>query len=59
LFGEGGIAARRIVTAEDLRLGAKAKRKPESMVTYTFFTCATPVDVRVEGIFAPLEPPHW
>ena len=59
LYAEGGIAARRIVTADELRRGGKAKRKPESIVTYTFLTCATPVEVRVEGITAPLEPPHW
>lgn len=31
-------------------------RKPEEMMTYTVFSCAAPVTVRTEGIWARVEP---
>ncbi len=59
IFAEGGFAPRRVITAAQLLDTGKARRKPETMVTYTFFTCASPVEVKVEGVWAPLEPPRW
>lgn len=59
IFAEGGFAPHRVVTAEALLDMGKARRKPETMITYTFLTCAAPVEVKVEGVWALLEPPHW
>lgn len=41
-------------------IGARGgRRKSETIVTYTMFTCARPEEVKVEGLWVKLEPPHW
>lgn len=59
ILAEGAMIPRREMTAAELLATGKAVRKPETMVTYTFLLCAQPVHVRIEGLFAPLEPPTW
>lgn len=46
-------------TADSLLSAGKGIRRPETMVTYTMFTCAAPVEVKVEGLWLLLEPPRW
>lgn len=59
IVAAGAMMPRREMTAAELLRTGKAIRKPETIVTYTFLLCAQPVHVRVEGLFAPLEPPRW
>lgn len=59
LILEGGSRPRQEVTAGQLLRTGKAVRKPETVMTYTFLTCAVPVIVHVEGIWTYLEPPRW
>ncbi|MCU0912136.1 MAG: Hint domain-containing protein [Rhodobacteraceae bacterium] len=59
VIADGSLALRREMTAAELLAAGKAIRKPETIVTYTFLLCSQPVHVRVEGLYAPLEPPSW
>jgi len=54
---EGGFGPPREMTAIELLEGGKAIRKPETMITYTFFLCAMPVIVRCSGLWVRVVPP--
>lgn len=56
---EGLLMPRPSCTARDLIGAHGARRKIETMMTYTMFTCARPEEVKVEGLWLRLEPPHW
>lgn len=59
IFSERFLAHRGPRTAEELLDAGSAHRRPETMITYTMFICERPVEVKVEGLWAPLEPPRW
>lgn len=56
---DGLMMPRNTCVAKDLIGAHGARRKIETMMTYTMFTCAQPEEVRVEGLWLALEPPHW
>lgn len=45
--------------ASDLVRAHGARRKTETIFTYTMFLCAKPEEVKVEGLWVKLEPPRW
>ncbi len=59
ISGEGLMMPHRFRTAAELRESRLARRRVETMITYTMFLCAEPVEVKVEGIWIVLEPPRW
>lgn len=56
---DGLMMPRMSCVARDLIGAHGARRRSETMMTYTMFTCARPEDVKVEGLWIKLEPPHW
>ena len=56
---DGLLMPRSSCVASDLVRANGARRKIETMLTYTMFLCAKPEEVKVEGLWVRLEPPHW
>jgi hypothetical protein len=56
---DGLLMPRSSCVASDLVRANGARRKIETIFTYTMFLCAKPEEVKVEGLWVKLEPPHW
>jgi hypothetical protein len=56
---DGLLMPRSSCVASDLVRANGARRKIETIFTYTMFLCAQPEEVKVEGLWVKLEPPRW